>query len=304
LSSQSVHRLRRKPRNAIDRFERVLDGERFTDLEASLERADGTMIETSVSVAPLRDSAGEIHGCVAVVADITDRKEREQKLQRKNEQLQEFTSVLSHDLRTPLSVASGNLELVAEGEHDRIDTVAEALDRMDALIDDVLALARTGWQVEDTAPVELSVVAREAWEHVATGSATLAVADGTPTVESDRRRLLELFENLFRNSIEHAGEDITVRVDPLEPADVLPYGPGSDAMRGFYVEDDGPGIPPEERDRVFESGYTTRDRGTGFGLAIVDGIADAHGWSVRIEEGADGGARFEFVTGANGRGDS
>jgi signal transduction histidine kinase len=63
---------------------------------------------------------------------------------------------------------------------------------------------------------------------------------------------------------------------------------------GFYVEDDGPGIPPDERDDVLKSGFTTSDEGTGFGLAIVCQIADAHDWSVEIVEGSEGGARFEF----------
>jgi signal transduction histidine kinase len=62
---------------------------------------------------------------------------------------------------------------------------------------------------------------------------------------------------------------------------------------GFYVEDDGPGIPEEIREGIFESGYTTSQRGTGFGLAIVEDIAEAHGWTVSIHEGRTGGARFE-----------
>jgi signal transduction histidine kinase len=65
---------------------------------------------------------------------------------------------------------------------------------------------------------------------------------------------------------------------------------------GFFVADDGPGIPPDERETVFEAGHSTAPDGTGFGLAIVDGIADAHGWTVRVTDSATGGARFEFST--------
>ncbi|WP_239640455.1 sensor histidine kinase [Halogeometricum pallidum] len=90
-------------------------------------------------------------------------------------------------------------------------------------------------------------------------------------------------ENLFDNAVRHGGERVTVTVDRLSD--------------GFSVEDDGPGIPAEERDDVFEYGYSTADDGTGFGLNIVAEIADAHDWDVAVSEG-DGGARFE-VTGVS-----
>ena len=84
------------------------------------------------------------------------------------------------------------------------------------------------------------------------------------------------------DAVEHGGRNVTVTV--------------GDLADGFHVSDDGPGIPDEERDRVFESGYTTAREGTGFGLSIVAEIVEAHGWEVRATDSADGGARFE-VTG-------
>jgi signal transduction histidine kinase len=101
------------------------------------------------------------------------------------------------------------------------------------------------------------------------------------TLVADRSRLQQLFENLFSNSVAHAGVDVTVRVGLLDGRD------------GFYVEDDGPGIPETERSTVFEMGYTTDTDGTGFGLAICNQIADAHGWNFGVTEGRWGGARFE-----------
>jgi signal transduction histidine kinase len=101
-------------------------------------------------------------------------------------------------------------------------------------------------------------------------------------VLADESRLRQLFENLFRNAVEHGGPGVAVTVGPLEG-------------RGFYVADDGPGIPADERDRVRETGYTTADGGTGFGLSIVESIADAHGWGMRLVESETGGARFEFT---------
>ena len=147
------------------------------------------------------------------------------------------------------------------------------------MIEDLLQLARDGQPIDETEPVSLETAAREAWKMVETPEATLAVA-GDREFEADPDRLASLLENLFRNAIEHAGPDVTVTVEPT--------------TAGFAVEDDGPGIPPEDRETVFDSGYTTDEQGTGFGLAIVSEIATAHDWSVEIEEGTDGGARFVF----------
>ncbi|PSP71817.1 sensor histidine kinase, partial [Halobacteriales archaeon QH_9_66_26] len=125
--------------------------------------------------------------------------------------------------------------------------------------------------------------AENAWANVATPDAELVKADELGEVEADEGRLTQLFENLYRNAIEHAGEDTTVRVG---------QGPA-----GFYVEDDGPGIPEDERERVFDSGYTTGEEGTGMGLSIVDTIATAHGWEIGVGEGMNEGARFEIQLG-------
>jgi signal transduction histidine kinase len=110
---------------------------------------------------------------------------------------------------------------------------------------------------------------------------------------ADPDRFRELFENLVRNAVVHGGHDVRVRVGPLED------------WPGFYVQDDGPSIPADEREQVFESGYTTAEAGTGFGLPIVEVIAEAHGGDVRVTESewddpvdsdtALAGARFEFV---------
>jgi signal transduction histidine kinase len=71
---------------------------------------------------------------------------------------------------------------------------------------------------------------------------------------------------------------------------------------GFFVEDDGPGIPEEMREKVFEAGYSSEEEGTGLGLSIVGTIAEAHGWTVSVTEGREGGARFE-LTGVDIAGD-
>ena len=230
-------------------------------------------------VVPLAVGEENVAG-FAIYSDITDRKERERELRRQNERLDEFASVVSHDLRNPISIADGYLDMAEQtGEATHFQKVRSAIDRMDALVEDLLELAREGEVVGDAEPVALTDVADTAWRHVDTAEATLEL-QGAVTIEADADRLTELFENLFRNAVEHAGPDVTVRIVPTDA--------------GFAVADDGPGIPADERESVFQPGVTQSDDGTGFGLPIVRRIAEAHGWRVSVAESIDGGACFEF----------
>ncbi|WP_101295226.1 ATP-binding protein [Halegenticoccus soli] len=225
-------------------------------------------------------------GCAigyAIYTDLSEQKERERELRRQNERLDEFASIVSHDLRNPLTVADGYLALAREERDDpALRRAADALDRMGDLIEGLLTLARKGQIVGEREPVDLGTVARRAWANTATADATLSV-ESECALEADAERLAELLTNLFRNAVEHGGPDVRVRLGGFDG--------------GFYVEDDGPGIDPDERDRAFETGYTTRAAGNGFGLAIVRRIAEAHGWRVRATDAAEaeGGARFEFL---------
>ncbi|WP_435063525.1 GAF domain-containing protein [Halobaculum sp. EA56] len=256
--------------------DRLANGESIRQ-EVRRETADG-LRDFLMYVVPLELDAENLGG-YAIYSDITERRERERTLQRQNERLDEFASVVSHDLRNPLSIAEGYLDLARQtGEDEHFDTVADAIDRMRELIDDLLRLAREGRVVGDTASVDLREAARDAWATVDTDAATLDADE--VVVDADPERLRELLENLFRNSIEHADDAPAVRVVST---------PG-----GFAVEDDGPGVPPEKRERVFEVGVSTAEDGTGFGLAIVRRIAEAHGWTVTLTESEAGGARFEF----------
>ena len=215
--------------------------------------------------------------------DITERKERERELQRQNERLEKFASVVSHDLRNPLEVARGSAQLIGDAcdETDAVDRMDRALTRMDRLIDDVLTLARQGEAAHQPDAVDLAHIAEEAWASVRTETARIDIAD-SGTIEADPGRLQELLENLFSNAVTHGAEDVTVRVGVAD-------------RDGFYVEDDGPGIPTDRRDEVFELGYSTSDDGTGMGLSIVQQIASAHGWDSEITDGRDGGTRFVFT---------
>ncbi len=217
---------------------------------------------------------------IGLATDVSDRKEREQELSRQNERLEKFASVVSHDLRNPLNVAQGHLELAREArDSEHLAAVSQAHDRMASLVDDVLSLAKEGDDALDPEPVALDEAVHHCWQHVATADASLEV-DTDRRIIADANRLQHLLENVLRNAVEHGGRDVTVTIGTLQ--------------EGFFVEDDGPGIPEGDREQIFEPGYSTSDDGTGLGLSIVRDIADAHGWEVSVTDRSGGGTRFEF----------
>lgn len=205
--------------------------------------------------------------------------------------LDQFASLVSHDLRNPLDVAIGRTNAVSElnddpGLEPHLESTQQALHRMQDIITGVLVVASQGDAVGELSAVKLDDLAEECWEHVDTESATLDI-ETSVTIEANPEALLHVFENLFRNAIEHGGTDVRVRVGELS--------------EGFFIEDDGPGIPDEQREQFRKPGETGNDHGTGLGLAIVDNITDAHDWNLVVTESENGGARFEFsnVTVAN-----
>jgi len=233
-----------------------------------------------VQISPLYDRRDVPIGRLFLVSDITEQKRRQRELERQNEQLERFANVVSHDLRNPLNVASGKLELgMATDDPDHFEAVADAHERMNRIIDDVLEIARQGQQVGTWDRVSLAAIATDAWETVEKARATLEI-EGDRELDANEARLRRAFENLFRNALEHGGAEVTVRVGATED--------------GFFVADDGPGIPPADRPSVFDEGFTTEENGTGFGLAIVQSIVEAHGWEIDVRESAAGGARFDI----------
>jgi len=242
---------------------------------------DGEVREYEVTASPL-EVRGTVAGYTLVLRDVTERRQHVRDLEQQTTQLEQFASTLSHDLRNPLNVAHGRVELAREQRDDEhLETAGDALERIEGIIDDTLTLAREGQIIDELERVDLATVARDAWETVDTDDAELDVdADTSVRIYADATRLQSVFENCYRNCIDHGDGSVTVTVE--RDGD------------GFAVADDGPGVPPDERERVFEYAYTTDDEGTGLGLAIVEAIARAHGWSVEMAESADGGARLVF----------
>lgn len=249
--------------------------------------------------------------CYAVVLnDVTELEATRREIEAKNQQLDAFVGTVSHDLRAPLSVISGRVELARmDCDSEHLAHVVEAHRRMDELIEDLLALAREGQAVGETIPVELAGVAERAARTVEIADDSITI-DVDRTVVADRSRLQQLFENLLRNSLEHATPvdgtdnnpvDNTREGDQDAQSAAVTSTDGEclritvgDLVDGFYIEDNGPGIPTADRERIFETGYTTNTDGTGFGLPIVEQIVEAHGWEIQVVDGTDGGARFEI----------
>ena len=267
-----------RPEEFRDRIEELIDDRDPVDNEV-LSLSDGRTLELSYRPIELPENEGHLW----VYRDVTDRTERERELQRQNERLAEFTSVVSHDLRNPLSVAQGRLDLAREEcDSDNLDHVERMHDRIETLIEDLLALAREGESATDLNPVDLGALVESCVENVETPGVTVVI-DTDRTVLADESRLKQVFENLLRNAAEHGGSEVSVLIDELEDEN------------GFYLEDDGPGIPDSDREQVFEAGYSSTREGTGFGLSIVKEVIEAHGWEIRLTEGTKGGARFEIT---------
>ncbi len=269
--------------------ERVKRGERVRE-EVTRRTAAGEQRTFLLTATPLGSEPHE--ESLATYLDITDRKQAQEELERRTQELEDFANVVSHDLRNPLNIASGHVDLLAtEHESPHIETIRNAHERMQELIENILMLARQGKAIDETEPVELAACLEDSWAMVETADATLDVRT-TRTVSADESRLRQLFGNLVRNAVEHGSTspDTQARQDGGEVTITV-----GDLDDGFYVADDGPGIPAGEREQVFEAGHTSTESGTGFGLSIVAEIVEAHGWEIAITDSESGGARFEIT---------
>ena len=247
------------------------------------DNGETNWIRTSASVQRGADAPDGSPRLLGLSTDFSTAHERQAELRRQNDRLEEFASVVSHDLRSPLAIVDARLEMAREdADSEHFEHIQGAIDRMDDLINDLLALARKGQTITETEPVDVAGTAEQCWPRIETADATLRT--GTERrIAADASRLAQLLENLFRNAVEHGGNEVAITVGEL------------DGESGFFVEDDGPGIPEKRREEALEAGYSTAEDGTGFGLSIVREVAEAHGWEMRLAEGDAGGARIEIA---------
>jgi two-component system, OmpR family, phosphate regulon sensor histidine kinase PhoR len=243
-------------------------------------------------------AGGAEYGVILVLHDITE-------LRRADQIGRDFVANVSHELRTPLTAIRGYVEALSDGgatpEDNRrfLDVIARHARRMERLVGDLLRLARLDAGQEtlelaacDTHTLAAGVVADLSGAADERGQRVeLSVAPGAGKVRADPAKLHDALRNLVANAIAYAPERSTIRV---EAAPV-------DGRVALAVSDEGPGIPEDDLTRVFERFYRVdksraRDPGgTGLGLAIVKHLVELHGGSVRVENRAEGGARFTIT---------
>jgi len=235
-----------------------------------------------IRIEPVKED-GEVSLLTGINRDITEQKRRALRLEQQNERFDELASAVSHDLQTPLSTARGYAELALDADDatEQIENALTALKRADELREGLVEVLRSGEIVQEREHLDIGQTAAAVWETVQTSNeCSLQVVD-SPRLSADPNALRRLLGNLLSNAMEHGSNDVTVRVGAVDG--------------GFYVEDDGPGIPADDRDRIFTPGFSTKDGGTGVGMASVREIVTAHDWSISVTESSLGGARFEIT---------
>lgn len=244
--------------------------------EVSIEKPDGRTAILDVSLKPVKNENGEITSVIAEGRDITSLKSSERQLKDQNKRLERFSRILSHDLRNPLNVASGYLDLAEEtGNQKDFEKAKNAIKRMDEIIEELLTLSGKPSEFEKE-QLNLKDVFREAYSFV----------DANPdyTVEQDmelvggKSGIVRMFENMIVNSVDH-NEDVEIEVGSIE--------------NGFYYKDDGK--ITEDIDKVTEYGYTSSENGNGVGLSVIHRVAEINDWNLNIVKSDDGALKFEFL---------
>jgi signal transduction histidine kinase len=279
-------------------YRALTDGETITGVELSVYQPGGDPLPVIGSAAPLWADDGSIDAVVGVFQDVRPLKEAER-------MRDEFVSVVSHELRSPLTPIRGFAQVVArdlasEGGHEThvayLETLQKQADRMTRLVDDLLDVsrARAGRLTIQRAPVDVVAIARRVVDSANASTATHTVrleSDWTShTSNVDEDRIHQIVDNLVGNAIKYTnGGTITVGVGPSR-------------REGWNLEisvtDEGKGIPEVERGQLFSAFYRRREAsegavaGLGLGLYICAELASAHGGTIEIEDAPTGGTRF------------
>ena len=212
------------------------------------------------------------------LAKLLARRQQTRELKARNERLGQFASLLRHELRNPLNVLYGYLDVARErGTEMAFERCWNATARIERMIDDTALMLQRDDPDLDQDDVDLASACQDAWKMAPSSAAQLEIATSLQ-IYADEDRLMQLLANLFRNAVEHGGEDVTVTV--------------GDLTDGFYVEDDGVGVPPEVHKQMFEEGYSTQGPNSGSALlssrpsAIITGGRSGRPMEVPVEHGS------------------
>ncbi len=277
---------------------RVCQGERIPGYDTVSVRKDGSRVDISAALSPIRDGSGEVVGVASIARDITDR--------RRNEALrEEYLQTISHDLRAPLTTILGHAHLLARaGERGELPetaaqwarTIVDSARRMSAMTGDLVDSTRleTGQLRLNRMPIDLGEYLEDLRVRleavIPAERITLDVPDDLPMVFADPDQLERIAVNLLTNAAKYSPEDAPVAVSAVQCDEVVIVS----------VRDRGQGIAPEARPHLFDRYYRT-DRareageGLGLGLYIVRGLVEAHGGRVWVESELGRGSTFSFT---------
>lgn len=293
---------------------RLLDGEPAVGAyERTFRLADGSRRTLSAKASPLRAADGALVGAVEVFEDVTEVRRLRETVDRADRlaQLGEMAAGVAHEIRNPLNGIEGFASLLArdlaEGDPRRRFAllIADGVRQLNRTVSGLLEFTRP--RRPERAPLDPVALARGCLELV---QAELAVRGGGValdldvhwpggTVAADATQLRQVLLNLVQNAVqavEAAREQAVEREHEQGGRVVVGVTAGDPDEDGpgvvFTVDDDGPGVPPEARQRIFTPFFTTKDTGTGLGLAVSYSIVDLHGGSLTVEDAPLGGARF------------
>lgn len=268
-------------KGAMDEFfEAIENPGREPTIEFRFQHPDGSYTPLEARGKNMFDDAF-IDGFVVNARDITDQRARERELKQQNEQLKDMRNFLSRDIQDPLTVASESLTLYRNtDEPEYLEKVNNSIERIQSITDQIRMVAGDETSIENTEQIALKSLVQEAWDRVQTDAETLQI-DNSKQFEGDPERLVRAFELLFRNAVEHNSDGVDINVGATDST--------------IYVEDTGSGIPRDDREKIFEAGYTTVPTNAGLGLNVVKQIIVGHGWEINASEGDAGGARFDIT---------
>jgi PAS domain S-box-containing protein len=284
-------------------IERIKKGDRVDHVETIRRRKDGTELEISLTISPIRDSTGAIIGASKIARDITDRKRADAELRRVNLALEQFAFSASHDLQEPLRAINIYSELLTRRHSDKLD--GEALEflgflrdgatRMEALVRDLLALTRIGKLDVTPGPADANAALSKALESlegaIGESGARVTADDPLPCVVIHAQHLQQLFQNVIGNAIKYR--------HPERAPVVHISAERQTTSVVFSVSDNGIGIPEKYRQMIFELFkrlHTSEEySGTGIGLAICQRIVDQYHGRIWVESEPDKGSTFRFT---------
>ena len=281
-----------------DALDRVKDEPGWDRPEIRVTGARGSSLVLGFSISALSDGAGGRRGSIIIFQDLTRLKQAEARLKRQDRlaAVGELAASIAHEIRNPLASISGSVQMLETSdavstEDARLMAVVQReIHRLDALIGNFLQYSRPmDLQVRETNVPTLVREVLETFERLRdqTCEIDFVVSSGEFTAQVDPDQLKQVLWNLLinaRNAMEPTGGRITV--------EVATQGDGADATFSIRVSDTGPGVKPEDRQKIFTPFHTTRVDGSGLGLALVDRIIGLHGGEIEVGDAPSGGASF------------